>query len=102
MVDFGTTQYGDNTKRFTVSHLLDLPRNGCCLIPEPTALPQAADLEEGDKTEGTGVKWFIGVNTEDVEEHLEYFHDIWKFLRHYCYETIEQKVRNWFPCVSVY
>ncbi|GFU12427.1 paired mesoderm homeobox protein 2 [Nephila pilipes] len=52
MVDFGTTQYGDNTKRFTVSHLLDLPRNGCCFIPEePTALPQAVELEDGDKTE---------------------------------------------------
>ncbi|GIY15971.1 paired mesoderm homeobox protein 2 [Caerostris darwini] len=53
MVDFGASQYGDNTKRFTVSHLLDLPRNGCCFIPEkPTAtLPQALDLEDGDKTE---------------------------------------------------
>ncbi|GBL83750.1 Paired mesoderm homeobox protein 1 [Araneus ventricosus] len=52
MVDFGASQYGDNTKRFTVSHLLDLPRNGCCFIPEETnTLPQAADLEDGDKTE---------------------------------------------------
>lgn len=52
MVDFGTP-YGDNTKRFTVSHLLDLPRNGCCFLQEPSQnLPQHVDIEDGDKTEG--------------------------------------------------
>ncbi|XP_035209307.1 paired mesoderm homeobox protein 2-like [Stegodyphus dumicola] len=52
MVDIGAVQYGDNTKRFTVSHLLDLPRNGCCYMQgEPPTIPQAVDLEDGDKTE---------------------------------------------------
>lgn len=52
MVDFGTP-YGDNTKRFTVSHLLDLPRNGCCFLQDqPQPHPQHVDIEDGDKTEG--------------------------------------------------
>ncbi|XP_015908570.1 paired mesoderm homeobox protein 2 [Parasteatoda tepidariorum] len=52
MVDFGAAQYGDNTKRFTVSHLLDLPRNGCCFMQDqPQPLPQQLDIEDGDRTE---------------------------------------------------
>ncbi|KAG8181623.1 hypothetical protein JTE90_015268 [Oedothorax gibbosus] len=55
MVDFGTDSnnqfVSDNRKRFTVNHLLDLPRNGCCFLgDEPSSgLPQ--DAEDGDKTE---------------------------------------------------
>ncbi|XP_054708440.1 paired mesoderm homeobox protein 2-like [Uloborus diversus] len=52
MVDFGAVQYGDNTKRFTVSHLLDLPRNSCCFLQEqPQVHPPSIELEDDEKTE---------------------------------------------------